>query len=299
MSDPVVGNRRLTWRDLEALSAQLVGRFSDDVFVAQVLAGALRVGEDAGNPIRGNLLAAAARELVTHILHELAPDEDVQACAWFVQNPETETITRAQRARYIIHGGLRPAYVRDTLELDPTPYVRPLTRAMSELNRRTHVKRDTVLSDDVAIRELAADILEILMDLLDIAAECRTLILAKLRDGVDQAILDRTISDVIGDVDELSSHTLVDELAIEGVEVAALSAREIRFGVEGTVYVTLQYGSGSDFRRGDGATMTDNYPFRATVIAHAGEPERFDGVVDIDVDTRSFYDDGDPTEDNG
>jgi hypothetical protein len=278
-----------TWNVLESQADRLRARRPNDAFVDQVLTGAFRVAGDDGNPIRGNLFAAASRELATHLLHSLAPDDQVRACSWFVQAKDTDTVTRAQRARYIAHGGLAPDYVEKALGFAADDYVKPLTEAMQELNKRTHLTVDTVMADDGAIRWLAGGILDALEGLLDTADECRSSIIAELRGQIDQQIMDRMIGDVIGELDELSTHTQIEGHETEELEVADIGPDEIRFSVGGIVYVTLHYGSGSDFRRGDGASMSDNYPFEASVITRTADPAKFEEIFDLKVDTSSFY----------
>jgi hypothetical protein len=64
-----------------------------DDFSRLLVRGALRVVADKENPIRLNLFAAAIRELYGHTLHRLAPDEEVQACAFLYDKtmPEWKT----------------------------------------------------------------------------------------------------------------------------------------------------------------------------------------------------------------
>ena len=50
-----------------------------------MLEGAFEVGESK-NPIRGNLCAAAIREVTGHVLHTLAPDSRVSNCCWYKQD---------------------------------------------------------------------------------------------------------------------------------------------------------------------------------------------------------------------
>lgn len=64
---------------------------------------------------------------------------------------------------------------------------------------------------------------------------------------------------------------------------------EIHLEVEGTVYVTLQYGSASDMRNDIGASMGDDYPFEATVIVSSRDPKKFVQVREPRVDNSSFY----------
>lgn len=277
------------WDAIEARAQRFRDRRPDDEFVDKLLAGGLRTARDADNPIRGNLFAAASRELTTHLLHELAPEDQVRACGWFVQAKDTRTVTRAQRAAFITHGGMTPDYVEKTLGLHADDYVKPLTEAMDELNKRTHLKANTILADDISIRWLAAEIFDAIEGLLYTAEECRSSVVLELRGQIDQQIMDRMIGEVIGELDELSTHTQIEGHDTEEIGVARIGPDEIRFGVAGTVYVTLQWGSGSDVRRGDGASMSDNYPFTATVITRAADPLKFEAVVDLTVDTSSFY----------
>lgn len=279
-----------SWAALRRLRRALSAERPGDAFIEVMLKGAFRVALDRGNPIRGNLFAGAMRELVTHVLHTLAPDRDVAACDWYALQKDTKGPTRAQRAAYITHGGLLPKFVKDQLGLDPKETSKPLIEAMDRLNRLTHVKRETVLSDGGEIRRLAADALDALLELFSSARECRGEVERELSSYVDQAVLDRLIGDVVQELDELSTHTQIDEHQSEDIEVIEIGPTEISFEVTGTVYVTLLYGSGSDRRRGDGAEIDDSYPYRAVVVSRAATPTVFsEDAVTIEVDNSSFY----------
>ncbi|MBB3871665.1 hypothetical protein [Brevundimonas mediterranea] len=277
------------WKAVKKLAKGLAARRPGDTFLAIVLDGAIRVGRDAKNPIRGNLLGAACREALTHLLHVMAPDREVRACQWFVQAEDTETVTRAQRADYIARGGLSSTYVEKTLGLSRKEYVRPLNRAIALLNKLTHVKPDTVVDKHKPVVALAQDIFEAMGTLLDAADDCRKAVAEALREAIDEQVMDRMISETIAELDELSTHTFIDEIQVEDISVVEIGPEQIHLEVEGVVYVTLQYGSGSDVRRGDGATMDDSYPFEATVIVSSIDPEKFEEVREPRVDNRSFY----------
>lgn len=277
------------WNTLEAQAQRLRDRRPEDAFVDQMLTGAMRVGGDAQNPIRGNLLASACRELTTHLLHELAPEDQVRGCAWFVQDQTTETVTRAQRAAFIAHGGLLPYYVENTLGFSADDYVKPLTQAMSELNKRVHLKAKTVLAEEGEVRRLAGGIFDAIEGLLDTADECRSFIVDELRDHIDRQVMERMLGEQIGELDILSGRTLVEGHDTTEIQVVEIGPKDVRFHVEGAVYVTLQWGSGSDFRNGDGATLSEEFPFEASVVASAVEPSKLEAIYDLAVDTSDFY----------
>lgn len=63
----------------------------------------------------------------------------------------------------------------------------------------------------------------------------------------------------------------------------------VNIRAEGTVYVGLQWGSNSDIRKGDGATMDRSFP----VVAHLTSPLQAIGEVElihVGADTTDWWD---------
>ncbi len=71
-------------------------------FEKQVLEAAMHSLDQETNPLRLNHFATTLRELSRLVLHRLAPDAEVKACAWYVKPPDTD-ITRGQRITYAVH----------------------------------------------------------------------------------------------------------------------------------------------------------------------------------------------------
>jgi len=128
------------WHDIAELQADLLEPFPDDRFLKKLVKGVMRVARDKKNPIRGNLVASGLREVTGHILHSLAPDDAVRDCVWFVQAKDTKTVTRRQKAHYIVHAGLPEDFVKDVLKLEMTDFTKPLLDAFEALNKSTHVR---------------------------------------------------------------------------------------------------------------------------------------------------------------
>jgi hypothetical protein len=254
-----------------------------------VLEGAFQVGESK-NPIRGNLCAAAIREVTGHILHALAPDLRVSNCCWYRQEPNTNGPTGQQRAIYIVQGGLSIDFVSKTLQLDHRAVCRPLIKAMDRLNRATHVREETVLTDDREIRLLVDDALQGLLDLFEATRECQQEVHKQLADEIHDAVFDTFLSETLQELDELSTHTTVDDHYVAEVRVLRVDDNFIHLVARGTVYVELQYGSGSDLRNDMGAVMSDSYPYTARMQSNARSPrEIFKDTIDVAVNNRSFY----------
>jgi len=279
----------LNWETLQAGWDEFRLRWSSDEFTTKVLSGGLKVAMDGANPIGGNLFAAAVRELSGHILHTRAPDEAVRRCAWFEQARDTRTVTRAQRAGFIAHAGLLPSYVEGTLGLARDEYIAPLIEAMDALNKATHVRPNTVIAGGTQTRVLADDILTALSGLMEAAEDCRDAVIQELHKTINTPILNKLMSEALGALDELSTHTIVEGVSVDDIQIVDLGVDRLDLALEGTVYVTLQYGSGSDIRRGDGASMSDNYPFTANLEVGIGETLTLGEPTAVEVDNSSFY----------
>jgi hypothetical protein len=289
MDDRAKNQAPPSWPELRQRGDAFLREIPQDDFAATVLAGAFQVGE-SGNPIRGNLCAAAIREVAGHVLHTLAPDSRVSKCCWYKQEPKTNGPTRQQRAIYIVQGGLPIDFVTDTLKLDHKAVCRPLIKAMDRLNRATHVREETILTDDKEIRRLVDDALSGLLDVFAATRECQEEVHKQLADEIHDAVFDTFLTETLQELDELSTHTTVDDHYVSEVRVLSVDEEFINIVANGTVYVELQYGSGSDLRNDMGAVISDSYPYSARMKSKVRSPsEVIKETVDVSVDNRSFY----------
>jgi hypothetical protein len=236
------------------------------------------------------MVASALRELVTYVLHTLAPEDEVRRCVWFEQAKDTKTVTRAQRARYIVQAGLPDDFVRERLKVDAAALAKPLLSAMDALHKATHVRADTVVRKGGAVRQMLYEVLTEIHALIDDAAQSREAIKDAVATALHNAVFESLILETIQELDELSTHTRVDGHWIDTISVKLLDATRIEYRVTGEVEVELQYGSNSDVENDIGMRSDDSYPYRAKVSAEAGKPLEIDAeAIRLHVDTSSFY----------
>jgi len=279
-----------SWSDIKVERDALVGHLPEDQFLKKLLKGVTRVARDKCNPIRGNLAASGLREIVGHVLHSLAPDEEVKGCVWFKQAPDTKTVTRRQRANYIVHAGLPDKFVKETLNLDVQEHVQSLLKTMGKLHSKAHVQAETILYEDQDVRGMIQKVLFGLRNLLDAAAESRERVEHALAEVVYNAILDNLILNTIQELDELSSHTSVRGHHIDTIEVREMTATKIGYHITGEVETELQYGSNSDVRNDMGFRQDASYPYSAMITSSPREPlEIYSDDVTLEVDTRGFF----------
>lgn len=261
-----------------------------DPFFEIVIDGCFRVARDKKNPLRGNFAASGLREAVSHVLHSLAPDKEVRACGWFAQAKDTPTVTRQQRASYIVRAGLPDEFVSKKLKIDVRDYTKPLIEVLDRLNKNTHVRHDTILINGEKIRQMVHDVLLGIDQLLQAATDSRQAITHSVADVMQDAVFEKLISETIGELDELSTHTTVDGHYIDKVSVTKMDAREISYLVEGEVEVELQYGSDSDVSNDIGFRQDDSYPYVVNVTCAVTRPMAVQAEdVKITIDNRSFF----------
>lgn len=278
------------WADIQDAKQDVLAVVPRDVFLKTILKAVMRVARDKKNPIRGNMVASALRELVTYILHTLAPEDEVRRCCWFEQAKDTKTVTRGQRARYIVQAGLPNDFVKEKLKVDAGALAKPLLAAMDALHKATHVRAETVVRKGAAVREMLYEVLTEIHALIDEATQSREAIKDAAATALHNAVFESLILETIQELDELSTHTRVDGHSIDTITVKRLDATRIDYRVTGDVEVELQYGSNSDVANDIGMRSDDSYPYRAQVSAEAGKPLDIDAqAIRLHVDTSSFY----------
>lgn len=245
---------------------------------------------DLSNPLRLSNYAYAARELSRHLLHRLAPDEEVRACIWYKCDPARPgQVTRAQRAQYAIQGGLSEDYVRDVLDIDIDDVKRRLTKAIDDLSKFTHIEESVfalpehIVDAHVASAEAALD------NLCGTIHTCHKELIDALSERIDDAIVDSTLRETILEIDELSTHHSIEEVYTDDVKIIRISADRIQLLAEGGIGVELQWGSGSDRARGDGAEISESFPFTCNLSCPVDDPHNVDADEDsLVVDTSSW-----------
>jgi hypothetical protein len=261
-------------------------------FQGKLLDASLLSAQATENPLRLNNFSASFRELVRHVLAELAPDSEISASSWFVPDTTSKTgITRGHKIAYVIHGGLDPAYVTNELHIDIEAERTDLLDAVDRLNKFTHVNQTTFASAAEDVNAHVIHACNSLLTFLNCADKARRALCAKVEERVHEDVVSEAIGDTILSIDEISSHHSIEDVSVEAVEVTSIDHEEIRFLAHGYLDVGLQWGSNSDVRRGDGALLEDSFPLTCEFVSKVSNPEELEMVEDtLCVDTSSWWD---------
>ncbi|WP_461639202.1 pPIWI-associating nuclease domain-containing protein [Labilibaculum euxinus] len=244
-----------------------------------------------GNDLRFNNYAYSLRELSRHLLKRLAPDENILLCSWYKNEIEGKAngITRNQRVKYAIQGGLSDTFIEEELDLDISGTKKKLKKAIDLLSKYTHVNEDTFAIDESTVNNHVSEINKAFSGLFTDIDACRQNIILRIEDGVDSAIIERTVYDVIEDIDEMSTHHEIEDVDYD-IKVEKLNNLEILFKVSGSIDVLQQYGSSGDRRRGDGHEMRNSFPYECELGCPVNKLKDFEPKIErLNVNTDSFY----------
>lgn len=263
----------------------------DAEFQKRLLAASLKSLEDTVNPLSFNNFCTGFRELVRHVLSDLAPDAEIKACGWYTPNKSSKSgITRSHAITYVIQGGLPSDYVTNVLNIDVSEERRTLVAAVNQLSKFTHVGVKTFGIAPAQASEKAELTVRAMSNVLALAGRCRSELARALEEHIRDEVVGAAISETIGSIDELATHHAIDEIDVEEVIVTKVDSEHVHIDASGTIGVELQWGSNSDLRRGDGATGNESFPFTCKLRGSVESPEELE-VVDnaLLVDTSSWW----------
>lgn len=262
-----------------------------DQFSGWAIEGARCALADTANPLRLNFFSTAMRVLFEHMIDTLSPNDQVAGSSWFKSEREDGKATRWQRVVFAIQGGLSETFVRRKLGIDPDPLRKRLLATIDELSKHVHAREDTIVRNRRDQDAMAKVALVAMASFLDAVHDCRTAVLDPIVAALDKAAVDALVNETIANVDELATHHSIEGVYVDHVAVHVIGPDTITYRAVGSVAVNLQWGSGSDFRRGDGAELDQSFPFYCDIEVPLSEPWNLClAEPAVSVDTRSWYD---------
>lgn len=220
---------------------------------------------DHSNKLRINNFAYAARELIRIYLSSVLDDGEVVKCPWFKGDGKGKP-TRAERMHYAIHRGLDPEIVEEILGYDPKVIIKSLVKNIESLSKYTHISDKTFPTDECG-NELALNLFENLAEFLGNITDAEKNIINSLEEDIYKAAEEGLLGEYFEAVDHLATHHGIEDIYIDSVHIELFDSNNLTFTVEGQLEFSLQWGSNSDVRKGDGVIGEIGIPFLATVKA--------------------------------
>ena len=194
--------------------------------------------------IRLSNFAYSLRELVREVLADRAPDGRIKRCCWYVPHLDEkgkEVITREQRMKYAIQGGLPNCIVKDDLRILVDETTKEVKKQIDRLSKYTHITKEVFYTDE-DINTLAEEPLNAVETLFYTIADAKSKFGGAVCDLINQEIFDTFLYETINEIDCLSTHHHIRYFQLGSATVSDISDDGILFEATGRVYVHLQYG---------------------------------------------------------
>lgn len=272
------------------VNLELIRHHLDSDFEQSLMHAAIYNLLDENNSLRFSNYAYAFRELFLHVIKRMAPDDNVERCEWFTGRDEQGRVARRNSYKYIIQGGVSDQYILDNFEFNLDEVFVGLRDAFNSLNRLTHISDAVFPIDPAHGNQVVSEVESYVSALFTTLDDCHSRFIRLLGENVGEAAIESAITETIESVDILSTHSSVDEVDIDRIDIIEVNHDEIIFEVSGSVSVGLQWGSNSDVRNDIGATGEESFPFSCKVTSSVRQPD----VLSCDegafrVDTSSWY----------
>jgi len=220
---------------------------------------------DKNNKLKFNNFAYSLRELSRHVFKRLSPDEKVLNCEWYenlISNRENG-ITRGQRIKYAIQGGIEDKYVRDDLGIDVNELNKKWKDALNIFSKHTHVNPKSFNISEEKIEEYVNKGVDCFVKLFEEIENCRDKVIETFEDSINEELIEKIFSTYFEEIGVLSTHYFYEYFDVESCKVSILNDKEIEITIEGNINIIQQYGSNSDVRKGDRLLSNESIPFEA------------------------------------
>lgn len=254
-------------------------------FEHQLFDASLRNYCSHGNPLRFNNFAFAMRELVTNILNRKAPEQDVISAPWYIQESPDRKVTRKQQLKYCAQKHIPDILISvETLE-KINEKTKRYNKEYSIFNKYTHITEKYFNNESKAVFDEVKQLIELTSKAYDIFDDLENVMSEEVLESISAEIREVTRDNIPGEVDILSSSTLVDDSEVTDIRLITMTNEFIYFLIKGTIYITRQYGKGEDFY-----ASGDHYPFWFAVSVSAQDFNSVNPLnVNIMVDTSEWY----------
>lgn len=274
---------------IEKIKRLLTNEFELNLFEAS-----LASLSDGNNKLRFNNFAYSIRELSRHFLYNLAPEENVKDCVWFISETENAKPTRNQRIKYAIQGGIDNELLKkwgvDINEINEV--ITDVKDTINTLSKYTHINPEVFDIDLAEVEKRSQEVLESFIGLVETIENYREFLKAFLDGHIEEHMVLSVVTNSFENIDNLAPHYSLEDSEIVLYHVSEINSHEIVVDVSGNVYVTLEYGSRQERRESDGLDIRQSFPFETKIRYQIDEdfPLNSYEVDDYGVDTSSWYD---------
>ena len=271
---------------IKSFASHLETQFELDLFDA-----ALRNYCSNGNPIRFNNFAFVMRELLQHVLDRKAPEDVVTQCDWFRPDSNNDGHpTRRQQLKYCMQAGLQENLLSEEIREDIKELIKSYNSHITDLNTYTHINYSSFGKGARESYKKLKAVISTYNEIMKVIEQGKSEVINYIPERLGDFV-EREISTEIPEaLDELSTHTFIEDVELDNFVIDRIDHEFVYINGHSTVHVTLNYGSGSDRRKGNGHSTGKSFPVEFKCKAKAINPKRAFVIKDsISVINESWY----------
>lgn len=238
-----------------------------------------------GNPLRFHNFAFSMRELVLQVINRRAPDKEVEKACWYKKESDKFNVTRRQKLKFCAQGFLSDAYLDEDSIEDLNQSISDYLREFNFFNKYTHISAEHFKACPQKFYTDMKFIIQRSREVIEELDSLESSVTQSLEYGIQDKIFDAVINSCPDELSILANIVIVEQVFPEKMEIKYLGENGITIEVEGTIYITQEYGKGDDH-----CEISNNFSFHVPVKACITNPENI-SVNDnaLEVDTRSWY----------
>jgi len=258
--------------------------------LSEMLDGTLATLSEKTNPMRYSLAAHGLRELLRELLAHYAPDSMIKVAQWYKPDSTSKTgITRKHRTTFAVYGYVNPSILPNVLSKNVDDIARDIVGHYDRLSNFAHTTTEVLKIPEEEAIILVESTLELFPRLLSSIIEGKKLLNNELETALMMALNNLFISDFLGELDMLSTHTRPTGAEDIAFLIKCIDKKYVYFDGTGSVSCDLQYGSDGDCSRGDGVEWEDSFPFSFEGRANVMDLKLTVTKENISIDTSKFH----------
>jgi hypothetical protein len=238
-----------------------------------------------GNPLRFHNFAFSMRELVLQVIDRRAPDKSVEKSCWYKKESVRFNVTRRQKLKFCAQGFLSDSYLDEATIEDLNQSIKDYLKEFRFFNKYTHVTQKHLKAYPKKFYTDMKFIIQRSQKVIEEIDSLEILVMDNLEYGIQASVFDAVINSCPDELMILAHRVIVEQVSPEKMEIEYLEESGITIGVEGTIYITQEYGKGDDF-----CEISNDFPFNISVDACVTNPENITvNPNEMEVDTSSWY----------
>ncbi len=237
--------------------------FEEDSYLLDFYDSAIECYEKSDFPLKINNFACNIRELLREKMALVASDEDVSQCEWCKGNKyldENNKPTRRARIRYYLLLNMPDISVEKIFKEKIEEIEDEYMKQIRELSIYTHVTK-AIFYSTTSERDIKfCEILNLLSDILSFIETSKKMTTTEIEKFLYDDISNHVYNDYLdSELDLLSTHTSVDDVLIKEFSIEDITNDFIYIMGTAELDTCLQYGSYSEFCRGEGAVFNMSF----------------------------------------